>query len=199
MTEGDTAVLRAVGRFQNQNISNTFHYTLTTLTTPDSDALANLVAFWATDIVVTWVGVHSDAYELIGVKAFVALGTSARPGYAAVGAVGSVVGDPQESFVCRVLTRYTDNVNPRVRGRLNLSGGVEAMFNDDDGSVTAAHIAELLPLATLLDAPIVGGDAVWTPAIVDKVAQTAEPITKSVPRVTPSVIRTRRIRQFSIG
>jgi hypothetical protein len=199
MVENDVAVLRVVGRYQNQNISNTFHYFLTALTTPDDDALQNLVQFWETDIADAWLARHVDAYELIGIKAFVADGTSARPGYRAVGTAGDVVGDPQESFVCRVLTRYTDSTNPRVRGRLNLSGGAESMFDDTDGSVTTTEITALETLADLLDEQIIGGDATWTPVIFNTVLSTSEIITKTRPRVTPSVIRTRRIRQFSIG
>jgi hypothetical protein len=199
MQVGDTAVLRVVGRYQFQNISNTFHYDLTDLSPDDPDALQNLTEFWSTDIAPDWLLRHSVDYSLIGIKAFVGQGTSARPGYKAVGTAGDVVGDPQESYVCRVLTRYTDSSNPRKRGRINLSGGVETMFDDTDGSVTTTEVTALATLTALLDEPIVGGGAVWTPVILNPIDNQVEQITKTVARITPSLIRSRRVRQFSIG
>lgn len=199
MSANDVAVVRVVGRFQDQNISNSFHYVLLSIDPPDNEALQNLATFWYTDIGAAWLARHSDAYELIGVKAFVAKGDASIPGYYNVGVSGDVVGDPQESYVCRTITRYTGNINPRVRGRAQLSGAVETMFDDADGAVTATEVTALAPLITLLDGNITGGGASWFPCLYDKVLDSTNLIILSKARVTPSLIRSRRIRQYSIG
>lgn len=195
----DVAILRVVGRYQDQNIVNNFHYVLLNIEPPDPFALTNLATFWATDIGPDWLARHSLQYTLVGVKAFIAKGDAAVPGFHNVDLPGEVSGDPQESYVCRTITRYTNDPNPRVRGRAMLSGGTEDMFDDKDGSVTETEILALAPLITLLDAPISGGGANWFPCVYNKVADRTALIDNSVARITPSVIRSRRVKQYLIG
>ncbi|GAG73552.1 unnamed protein product, partial [marine sediment metagenome] len=91
------------------------------------------------------------------------------------------------------------NANYRVRGRVMLSGGVESMFNDTDGSVTDSEITALQPLATSLFNDIeVGGD-VWRLGTWNKTLSTFSDRLALRPRKTPSVVRSRRLRQFMIG
>lgn len=195
----DVALLRVIGRFQDQNIVNTFHYVLLNIDPPDDFALTNLAIAWGTDIGPGWLARHSEAYQLVGIKAFLAKGESAIPGFNPEPFNGDVTGDPQESFVCRTITRYTNDPNPRVRGRTMLSGGVESMFSDTDGSVTDTEITALAPLIALLDGPISASGANWFPCLYNKLADRTSLIQQSVARVTPSVIRSRRIKQFLIG
>ncbi|GAH33162.1 unnamed protein product [marine sediment metagenome] len=199
MIVDDVAVVRVVGRFQNQNVVNTFHYQLTAVASAPVSVLTNLAITWDADHGAAWLARMSDAYELIGVKAFVAKGDAVPPGIVPVSISGDVVGDPQEAFVCRTLTIYTTSVNYRVRGRVMLSGGVESMFNDTDGSVTDTEITALQPLATSLFNDIAVGGDTWRLGTYNKVADTFSDRIALRPRKTPSVVRSRRLRQFMIG
>lgn len=199
MVVGDVAVVRVVGRFQNQNIVNTMHYALTAVVSDPTDVLTNLAITWDADHGAAWLARMSDAYELIGIKAFVAKGDAVPPGIVPVSISGDVVGDNQEAFVCRTLTIYTSNLNYRVRGRIMLSGGVETMFNDTDGSVTDAEIIALAPLITSLESDIAIGGDIWRLGTYNKTLDVFSDRTILRARKTPSVVRSRRVRQFSIG
>lgn len=199
MVVGDVAVVRVVGRFQNQNIVNNLHYALTAVVSDPVDVLTNLAITWDADHGAAWLARMSDAYELIGIKAFVAKGDAVPPGIVPVSLSGDVVGDNQEAFVCRTLTIYTSNLNYRVRGRVMLSGGVETMFDDTDGSVTDAEIIALAPLITSLESDIAIGGDIWRLGTYNKTLDVFSDRTILRARKTPSVVRSRRVRQFAIG
>ncbi|GAG73558.1 unnamed protein product, partial [marine sediment metagenome] len=80
MVVDDVAVVRVVGRFQSQNIVNTFHYRLTSVASAPVSVLQNLSITWDADHGAAWLARMSDAYDLIGVKAFVAKGDAVPPG-----------------------------------------------------------------------------------------------------------------------
>lgn len=199
MAAGDVAVLRAVGRFQDQNVVNTFHYEITDQGGPEAAQWQELADEWESTNAAAWLARHSDAYELIGIKVFTIKGDSQPPGFASVRLNGDVVGDPQESFICRTVTLYTDNANHRVRGRLMFSGGDEAMFDDTDGSVTGAEIALLNTLVDGFLTPIAGPDNTYKMVLYNKLLDVINNIIAVRGRITPSVVRSRRIRQFLIG
>jgi len=199
MTVGDVAVLRAVGRYQDQNISNNLHYEVVTQTSEEINIWQSLAEIWDAGNTASWLARMIDAYELIGLKVFTAKGDSKVPGIVNVGTAGDVVGDPQESFVCRTITMYTDNANHRVRGRIQLSGAAEAMFNDTDGSVTDAELTALSTLISNLLSPLSSGGDSFKPVIINQTTKVTNDVVEMVPRKTPSVVRSRRVRQFSIG
>ena len=70
MAVDDVVVLRAVGRYQSQNVVNTMHYKITAQTSTELAILASLTLAWDTDIRLEWLARHSDEYTLIGLKAF---------------------------------------------------------------------------------------------------------------------------------
>lgn len=199
MAVADTVLVRVVGRFQSQNIVNTFHYEVESQASEQKNLLQNLAILWDTVNGAAWLARMSDAYDLIGTKAFMADGDSVPPGIAPINLSGDVAGDPQESYVCRVVTLYTGNPNHRVRGRVMMSGGAESMFDDTDGSVTDAEVTALGALATLFATDLTGGGDTFTPALYSKAQQRTEPVLKAAARKTPALIRSRRVRQFLIG
>lgn len=73
------------------------------------------------------------------------------------------------------------------------------MFRTTDGGVTAAEIALLDTLADTLLIPLVGGANEWDLVIPATAVDPVEKITDYASRVTPSVITSRRIKQFLIG
>lgn len=199
MAVGDVGVLRIIGRFQAQNIVNTLHYEMTAQASAEAVVWEVMAGVFNSTMTVAWQARHSDAYELVGLKMFTVKGDGKPPGFIPIGDPGDVVGDPQEAFVCRTVTWYTDHLNPRVRGRLMLSGGDEAMFDDTDGSVTSAEVVGLNGLAIVL---LLGLDNAGDTAklvLWNATTQTANDIILGKGRTTPAVVRSRRIKQFLIG
>lgn len=199
MAIGDVAIVRIIGRFQLQNIVNSMHYEVTAQVSDESQLWDDLLDDWKNTMQAAWLARHSDAYELVGAKAFTVKGANKPPGDNVEGVSGDIAGDPQESFVCRTITFYTDNVSSRVRGRVMLSGGAESMFDDTDGSVTGTEVTALNPLALLLRTEFAGPDNTYKPVVFNPATDTSSDIIQAIPRKTPSVIRSRRIRRFLIG
>lgn len=199
MPVGDIAVVRIIGRFQDQNIVNTMHYRVTIQGGDDVDLWDQLAVEWETTNSPLWLARMSDEYELQGIKAFTVKGGSVPPGTAIVQVSGDVSGSPQESFVCRTITMYTDNANPRRRGRLMLSGGDESQFNDTDGSVAALEVGLLTVLGTALMADLTSADNTYEVVIFQKSPEVVSLPIKARGRLTPSVLRSRRIQQFMVG
>lgn len=199
MAIGDVGVLRVVGKFMDQNVVNTIHYEVTHQSGSDTDMWQTLAAEWELVNEPAWATRHSSSYELTGIKVFTAKGDSSPPGYHPVSTVGGVPGDPQESFICRVITWYTDSPNPRVRGRLMLSGGVESQFDDSDGSVTDTEVGLLTAIGDTLALPLTPTGYTFTPVIFNRTLDTTHTIIKSLGRSTPAVLRSRRFRQYLIG
>lgn len=199
MATSDIAVLRIVGRYQDQNIVNTMHYIIDELAGNEVDQWKELVDDWETEFATEWLGRHIDSFEFVGLKAFTVRGGNVPPGFASVRLNGTVVGDPQESFVCRTITLYGDGSNSRRRGRLMLSGGAETMFDDGDGSLTGAEIGFLNALGENLIEPLNVGNNTYKPILYDKLLDTVTGLVSAKGRITPSIIRSRRIKQFLIG
>lgn len=199
MPVGDIAVMRIIGRYQGQNIVNTMHYRVTTQVGGDVDLWDELCTDWEITNSPLWLARCSDEYELQGVKAFTVKGDSVPPGTALIQLSGDVAGDPQEAFVCRTITFYTDSGDNRRRGRLMLSGGTEAMFNDTDGSVAAAEVGLLTTLGTAFMADLDNGDNEYELVIYDAKSDTTSLPIKARGRLTPSIMRSRRVQQFLIG
>lgn len=199
MAVDDYVGLHVVGRYQSQNIVNTFTYRIAGQTVTDHNVLTQLVEGWNTAFATIWVTRHIASYFLIGVKAFSLTGGNKRPGILEIGTPGTVVGTEAPSSLCRVITLYTDSVNYRKRGRVMLSGCDIAMFDAIDGAVTAV---ERLALATLADAwldTITEDDESFAPYLPPVDIVPGEAITATLPRKTPGTIRSRRVRGFSIG
>lgn len=199
MAVDDIAVLRIVGRYQDQNIVNTMHYKVDTQTTGDEQLWDDLVnGFWTAHNTL-WTGRHSDAYEWVGLKAFTRRGDTRPPGERTIGVSGDVVGTPQVSFCCRTITFYSDDPNPRRRGRLMLSGGDEAMFWDVDGAVTSGEIILLTALGVQLMDNITENGNVFEPILYAKATDNVSGLVAAKGRSTPSSVRSRRIRRMLIG
>lgn len=199
MAVGDIVTLRAVGRYQDQNIVNTMHYQIVDQAISEQQILDALCADWDTNMSSLWCGRHQLTYELIGVKAFNHTGDAKRPGFKAIGTPGLVVGDALLAHTCRTITLYTDSDKHRRRGRIMLSGSEKSMFDASDGSVDSVEVTALEVLGTaLMQTLAVNGDSFQLcipPTLVDPV----EIISSVRGRVTPSVVTSRRIRQFLIG
>lgn len=199
MAAGDIITARVVGRFQDQNVVNTLHYKIVDQTSSEQVVLDSFCSDWDNAISAGWVARHAALYTLVGVKAFNHTGVPKRPGFMAIGDAGLVVGSEVLAHTCRTITLYTNSAKHRRRGRVMLSGSVQTMFNTTDGSVSLTERVALDVLGTLLMATILeNGDSyqlVIPPTAVDPV----EEITAVRARITPSVVTTRRIRQFLIG
>lgn len=199
MPTGDIAVVRIIGRFQDQNIVNTMHYRVTNQAGADVDLWDQLCVEWELTNSPLWLARMSDDYVLQGVKAFTVKGDAVPPGTSIIAATGDLTGDPQESFVCRTITFYTDNANPRRRGRLMLSGGVESLFNDSDGSVASVEVGLLTALGTAFLTDLTSTDNTYEMVVFQKNPEVISMPIKARGRLTPSVLRSRRIKQFIIG
>ena len=199
MALGDVSRLTVVGKFQEQNIVNTFHYKHVTQATSEQQVLKELCDMWATDHQVAWLARHSDDYTLVGLKAFKDDGAAKVPGFKRIDAFGSIAGIPHSAFVSRVITLYTDSTNHRRRGRLQLSGGDNAHFNVNDSSVVAAEVVLMQALADLLLPNMSAGGDEFALCIPATDVLPLEEITAVRARSTPGVIRSRRIKGYFIG
>lgn len=199
MAVADVAVVRLVGRYQSQNIVNTLHYRITSQTEPELFQWQVLADDWLAANGALWLGEHVDSYTLEGIKVFTRKGVSRPPGFTSSGASGTVVGTPQDALVCRTITQYTASGNHRIRGRLQLSGGDTAMFDADTGEVTAAAITDLDLLGAQLLATIAETSTEFNLVLYNKLLDRTEDVVLLKGRVTPSVVRSRRAKQFTLG
>lgn len=199
MAIDDIVGVHVVGRYQAQNIVNTLHYKIVGQTVTDHQILDLLCQAWDNTITAAWLARHIDSYELVGLRAFSKSGDNKRPGILAIGDPGVVTGVECPSPVCRVITMYTDSANYRRHGRLQLSGCDTLMFNDADGAVTTTEITALGTLADLLIDTLVQDEESFAPVLPPSGELLVEPITAVLVRKTPSLIRSRRVRGFSIG
>lgn len=199
MAVDDVAVLRIVGAYQDQNIVNTMHYKISSQANGDEDQWQELCDEWLASFETAWLARHIDAYNLTGVKAFTVKGDTRPPGETSVGNPGVVFGDPVFAFVCRTITFYSNSPNPRRRGRLMLSGGEDTMFTASRGAVASGEIILLTALGTLLLQAITGGDNSYVPVLYQKLPETVSSLIQAKGRVTPSTVRSRRVRKFLIG
>lgn len=199
MSVDDEVILRVVGRYQGQNIVNNLHYKISDQESSEAQILNVLVQAWDGDITTTWLARHIDTYNIVGLKAFNKVGAAKVPGFLAIGSPGAVVGVETPSPMCRTITLYTDSDNYRRRGRVMLSGSADGMFNDDDGGVTSTEIDALTALGQLLNAVLIDGNDSFTLVLAATDLLTNEVITSVKGRSTPSVLRSRRIKQFLIG
>lgn len=199
MSVGDISVLRVVGRFQDQNIVNTIHYYHEDQVSPDTEILQLLCGAWDDTIKGLWLARHSDAYELIGLKAYRSFGSAKIPGFLLIGTAGGVTGTPILSFASRVVTLYTASSNFRRRGRLMLSGGEAAMFDATDGAVDATEVGLMQVLGDLVIAPLVQSGDTWRASLPPTEQLPFELFTGATARSTPGVIRSRRVKRFFIG
>lgn len=199
MAVQDECTLRIIGRYQSQNIVNTMHYRITAQSTDDKDILDQLCALWATANQSEWLGCHSTAYELIGLKAFGKTGTSKTPGIQSVGEDGTRSGSPMVASVCRTITLYTADVKHRRRGRVMLSGSITEDFEADDGSLTTAALTLLTALGAKLITTLSGGGDEFKPGIPAAGADTWQDFVDKLARERPSQVGTRRVREFYIG
>lgn len=199
MAVGDVLTLRVVGRYQSQNIVNTLHYKTVVQEDTELVICEKLVEAWDTAMRILWQGVHIDSYSFVGLKCFRKTGVAKTPEFKLINAAGTVTGDEVPSPICRCITLYTASAKSRRRGRVMLSGSEAAMFNTDDGAVTAAQIASLETMAATLTATVTDGTNSWEICLPPANGDPTEEITDYKARVTPAVITSRRIRQFLIG
>lgn len=199
MAMGDIVSLRVVGRYQSQNIVNTLHYRVSLQGADEESVLEQLVDTWDDDVQPAWCSNHIDTYTLIGLKAFNHTGAAKVPAFRVLGVPGGVTGDKVPSPVCRTITLYTQSANYRRRGRVMLSGSEAAMFMATDGAVTNAQIVILQTMATLLFAPLAGAADTFQLCLPAGAAGGSEDIVAALPRVTPSLISSRRVNQFLVG
>lgn len=80
-----------------------------------------------------------------------------------------------------------------------LSGGVESLFNDADGSVASVEVGLLTTLGTAFMDDLVSTDNEYQYVIFRKTPESINEPIKARGRLTPSVLRSRRIKQFIVG
>lgn len=199
MAANDIVGIHITGRYQAQNIVSTLHFKIKAQTVTDHEVLQTLVVAWDTAMTTAWLARHIDSYELVGLRGFSKSGNNKRPGLLAIGDPGIVTGEEVPSPVCRVITLYTDSTNYRRHGRVMLSGADTLMFNNDDGAVTTTEIAALAALAGLFTADVVDGGDEFEPCIPPTATLPFELITSALVRKTPACVRSRRVRNFSVG
>lgn len=199
MAVGDEFTLRVVGRYQEQNIVNTLHYRIINQTASDQEILNALLILWETALEVAWCARHIDTYTLVGTKAFGKTGDAKTPAFRPIGTAGAVVGEEVPASVCRTITLYTASTNHRRRGRIMLSGTAVTQLNVNDGSVTVPEQALLTTFGELINTNLSGGGDEAQIILPSTDLLPLEAITDVKGRPTPSLIRSRRIRQFLIG
>lgn len=199
MSVGDVCVLRIVGRYQQQNCVSSLHYRITAQTSPDLDVLEKLIEDWADKIEIAWLAAHIDTYELVGYKAFRVDGTAKVPAYNNRGMNGTVTGDEVPSNICRTITLYTASANHRRRGRVMLSGSYQAAFLPTDGSLTTAAVGQLQTIGNLLQAELAETGDTFELVLPASGALPIELVVSAKGRVTPSALKSRRVKQYLIG
>lgn len=196
---GDEVTLRVVGRYQSQNIVNNLTYEIIAQTSAENRVLNSLVGAWDAMVKAAWLLRHIDTYTLVGTKAFNKVGDAKTPSFDTIQEAGGVVGIEVPSPVCRTITLYTESDNFRRRGRVMLSGCDTVMFNVSDGAVTVAEQTALDILGAVLLASIQLDEDSFQPILGSTAVLPKEQITDFKSRPTPSLISSRRIRQFLIG
>lgn len=199
MAVNDVSVLRIVGRYQQQNCVSSLHYRHTLQGDDEIDVLEAFITEWATAVETAWLAAHIDTYELIGYKAFRVSGAAKVPAYQNRGMNGTVTGNEVPSNVCRTITFFTASANHRRRGRVMLSGSEMFMFNDTDGALSTAAVALLQAIGDLLDTDIADGTNTFELVLPATDALPVEPVIKCLGRVTPSALKSRRVKQYLIG
>lgn len=199
MAVNDVCTLRVVGRYQDQNIVNTLHYEIMDQDSSDQEILSSLCSGWEAAHETEWLARHIDTYELIGLKAFRKTGDAKTPHYHPIGEAGSVVGEEIPSPVCRTITLYTGDAKHRRRGRVMLSGTAVAHLSTTDGSVVAAELVLLNLLGDSLRSALESGLDSWRLCIPATEVDDSQAIVDVKARVTPSIVKSRRIRNFLIG
>lgn len=199
MAVDDIVSLRVVGRYQAQNIVNTFHYQIGDQGESEQAVLQSLLLAWISTVQTVWIAAHSTVYELVGIKGFNHTGAAKTPAFTAIGENGGRSGTPCPSLVCRTITLYTASAKHRRRGRAMLSGSITEDFNVADGSVNAGGRGVMDNLGTKLDDTMINGAEAFIPCIPPTAVDPVEAIIDFKSRVTPSSVTTRRIRQFLIG
>ena len=80
-----------------------------------------------------------------------------------------------------------------------LSGSAAAMFNATDGSVVTAHVALLQDIGDDLMTGLAGGGDEFEIVLPATATLPVEAVTAAVGRVTPSALKSRRVKQYLIG
>lgn len=199
MAVDDIVGLQICGRYQQQNIVNTIHFKLNEQVSDEHDILDSLCAAWEAANKVPWLARHMDTYSLMGLKGFSLTGDNKKPGIVHIDEPGVIVTGECSSALCRTITLYTDSDNYRRRGRVMLSGSSADHFNNDDGAVTDAELVLMAVLAPYLVADLSAGGDTAEPGLAPTVTLPWERFTGTQARKTPAVIRSRRVRGFSIG
>jgi len=199
MAVDDIVGVRIVGRYQQQNIVNTMHYKIIAQAVSEALVLQFLSDLWETSHKTAWLALHIDTYSLMGIRAFNKVGVNKKPGITHIDEAGGVALDEAPSPLCRTITLYTESDNYRRRGRLMLSGSNVSDFDDEDGAVTGSVIGSLQAFGSDVVENIDAGGTEFQPGLPPTDVLPWEPFTSALGRATPSLVRSRRVRGFSIG
>lgn len=199
MAVGDVATLRIVSRYQDQNVVNTLHYQVVTQTSDEKDILNDLCTAWKTVLESGFTAVLNDQLDVVGYKAFNKAGSATVPGYVSSTGSGGVVATGEPAFVNKTITFYTDSANYRRRGRMMLAGVSQGELEATDGSLSPTALTALAAFGASLLVTLSNGGQEWKLVIPATAALPVEEVTDIRARETPSVNRSRRIRQFLVG
>jgi hypothetical protein len=199
MAIGDECTLRIVGRFQGQNIVNTMHYKILEQSSSELDILDQLCGAWENTHKSLWRSNHNQHYTLVGLKAFRKTGVAKTPAAKSIGQDGTVAEEPASSFIGRTITLYVAGPDNARRGRLMLSGTSSTELDPDDGSLLTAAITAITALGVQLIQALVGVGDTWEPGLPSEGEKPWAGFVDAQGRETPSIIRSRRIREFFVG
>lgn len=199
MANNDICVLRLVGRYQSQNIVNTFHYRIVNQISTDLEVLEKLTLAWDSIIRNLWVARCIDSYTAVGLKAFRVTGTAKTPHYRVLNHAGTITGTEVPSNICRLITLYTTSSNHRRRGRVMMSGCATSMFDTADGSITNTEVAAMQSLGESMEAVLDAMEDTFQLCIPPSGTDPYEDIVDVLARSTPGAISSRRVRRFFVG
>ena len=199
MSVNNVASLHIVSRFQDQNVVQTLHYEVMEQGSDEEDILQNLCEQWQLTYEAGLQAIVNDDLTIIGYKAFNKVGDATVPGFKDSGNAGSVVATAMPAFINKTLTLYTESTKYRRRGRFSVCGVSETEIGDADGSVTSVARAALLAFGATLITSLTGGGDSWRLVIPATVADPSEPIVGCLARLKPTILKSRRIREYLIG
>lgn len=199
MAVGDIAILNIVGRYQSQNIVTTLHYEVITQGSDEEAILGALCTQWKATHESGLVAQLNDQMTIIGYKAFNKVGSATVPGYVDSGTAGTVVDTGLPAFVNKTITLYTASAKYRRRGRFTMSGVSEGELVASDGSILPATLTIMASFGAALLVNVSGGGDEWRLCIPAVGADPVEPIVGVLARPKPTILKSRRIREFLIG
>lgn len=200
MANGDILALKLHGIMQDQNCVTTLHYEVTAQSGAEEELCQSLAYEWGENLITSFLALMNDDYTLLGLRADArkaAAGTLV-PGFYTSGDPGVVSGTASLASTAGTVTLYVDSANPRHRGRVMFPGRTVTDF-DASGGLTNVTALVLEGFVDTLREPLVGSIGTYQLCVYSKALDVAHDIVAHRAQSAPAVLRSRRIRGYSIG